>query len=77
MKQNVTIQLDKAVIQDAKLLAAKRSTSLSKLLAAEIRRLAAHESNYEQIRKSALARLNKGYSLGGAKVPGRDEIHSR
>jgi hypothetical protein len=77
MKQNITVQLDQAVIKDAKVVAAKRSTSLSKLLAGEIQRIAAQEADYELNKKSALAKLNKGYSLGGAKMPSREEIYSR
>ena len=77
MKQNITVQLDQSVIQDAKIMAAKKATSLSKYLAAEIQRIAAQESNYEQTKKTALARLNKGYALGGAKMPRREDIYSR
>jgi hypothetical protein len=77
MKQNITVQLDQAVIKDAKVVAARRSTSLSKLLAGEIQRIAAQESDYEQSKKSALARLHKSYSLGGVKMPPREELYSR
>jgi hypothetical protein len=77
MKQNITVQLDQAVIRDAKVVAARRSTSLSKFLAEEIRQIAAQESNYERNKNLALARLRKGYDLGGAKMPSRDEIHAR
>jgi hypothetical protein len=77
MKQNITVQLDQSVIRDAKIMAARRATSLSKYLAAEIQRIAAQESNYEQAKKAALARLNKGYALGGAKMPRREDIYSR
>lgn len=41
MQQNITVQLEKSVIRDAKILAARRLTSLSQLLADEIRQLAA------------------------------------
>jgi hypothetical protein len=77
MKQNITVQLEKSVIHDAKILAARRSTSLSQLLANEIRQLAAQESNYERNKQSALARLHKGYALGGAKAPNREELYDR
>ena len=77
MKQNITVQLDQAVIKDAKIVAAKHATSLSKLLAGEIQRIAAQESKYDQNKKSALARLQKGYALGGEIMPSRDEIYDR
>ena len=76
MNQNVTVQLDQAVIRDAKILAAKRSTSLSRFLGDQIRGIAAQESDYERSKKQALARLDKGYSLGGGKMPKREEIYS-
>jgi hypothetical protein len=77
MKQNITVQLDKTVIQDAKIVATRRSTSLSQLLTDEIRRIATQESEYDQNKKLALARLHQGYALGGAKMPNREEIYSK
>lgn len=76
MKQNITVQLDKAVIKNAKVVAARRSTSLSKFLAEEVMRIASQESDYNKNRKSALARLDRGYNLGG-KMPSREEIYQR
>ena len=77
MKQNVTVQLDQAIIREAKVLAAKRSSSLSKFLSDQIQLIAAQESDYELNKKQALARLDKGYSLGGGKFPKREELYSR
>ena len=77
MKQNITVQLDKSVIKDAKVIAAKRSTSLSKFLADEIKKIASQESTYDKDKTLALARLSKGYSLGGAKLPNRTELYTR
>jgi hypothetical protein len=76
MKQNITVQLDKTVIKNAKVVAARRSSSLSKFLAEEIIRIASQESDYNKNRKSALARLDRGYHLGG-KMPSREEIYQR
>jgi hypothetical protein len=77
MKQNITIQLDKTVIKEAKVIAAKRSTSLSKFLAEEIRKLASQESTYDKDKKLAITRLQNGYSLGGDKLPKREELYTR
>jgi len=77
MKQNLTVQLDQSVIRDAKVLAAKRSSSLSKFLSDQIQLIAAQESDYERNKKLALARLDKGYSLGGGKMPKREELYNR
>ena len=77
MKQNITVQLDQAIIKEAKVVAAKRSTSLSKLLANEISKLASQDSTYDKDRKIAINRLQKGYSLGGVKLPKREELYTR
>jgi hypothetical protein len=77
MKQNITVQLDKSVIKEAKVIAAKRSTSLSKFLAEEIRKLASQESTYDKDKKLAIKRLQSGYSLGGSKLPKREELYKR
>jgi hypothetical protein len=77
MKQNITVQLDQTVIKEAKVIAAKRSTSLSKFLAAEISKIASQESTYDKDKKLAIMRLQKGYSLGGAKLPKREELYTR
>jgi len=77
MKQNITVQLDQSIIRDAKVLAAKRSSSLSKFLSDQIQLIAAQESDYEHNKKLALARLDRGYSLGGGKTPKREELYNR
>lgn len=77
MKQNITVQLEKTVIKDAKVIAARQSTSLSKLLADEIRKIASQESTYDNDKKLAIKRLQKGYSLGGSKLPKREELYTR
>ena len=77
MKRNLTIQLDETTINDARVVAARRSKSISSLVSEEIRRAAARETGYEKVKKSALARLSKGYDLGGGILPKRDEIYDR
>ena len=77
MKQNITVQLDQTVIKEAKVIAAKRSTSLSKFLADEITKIAAQESTYDNDKKLAIMRLENGYSLGGDKLLKREELYTR
>ena len=48
MKRNLTVQLDDDVIRRAKVLAAKRGTSVSGLVAAELDRLVAEDERYEE-----------------------------
>lgn len=76
-KQNLTVSLSPATIQKAKILAARRSTSISGLLAEQIEVLVGAEEEYERAERAALALLEKGFHLGGIISAGRDELHER
>jgi hypothetical protein len=76
-KQNITISLSRDVIKKAKILAAKRETSISGLLAQEIEMLIGNEEAYERAERQALALLDRGFHMGGGKVASRDELHER
>ncbi len=77
MKQNITLALDKEVVRKAKVLAAERSTSLSRLLAGEIERIVGERDRYEKAKAAAIAELRRGYHLGGGPLPRRDEVYDR
>ena len=76
-KQNVTVSLTPQTIQKAKVLAAKRSTSISGLLAEQIDVLVGTEEAYEQAKRTALALLEKGFHMGGVISVSRAELHER
>jgi hypothetical protein len=76
-KQNVTISLDRQTIQKAKIVAAKRSTSISGLLAHQIEILVGEEEAYERAERHAMALLNQGFHLGGRIHASREELHER
>ena len=76
-KQNVTISLSRSILKKAKILAARRETSISGLLAQEIESLVGEEEAYERAERQALALLNKGFHLGGVIRATRDELHER
>jgi hypothetical protein len=76
-KQNVTISLERKTIQKAKILAARRSTSISGLLAHQIEVLVGEEEAYERAEKQAMSLLDQGFHLGGVIPVGRDELHER
>jgi hypothetical protein len=76
-KQNVTISLSRGVLKKAKILAARRETSISGLLAQEIEFLVGEEEAYERAERQALALLEKGFHMGGVIRAGRDELHER
>ena len=77
MKRNLTVQLDEDTVAKAKVLAAKRSTSVSKLVAHEIHRLVGEDDAYQRAKSTALAQLDRGFHLGGDDLPDRDTLHER
>lgn len=77
MKRNLTVQLDEDVIAKARVLAARRATSVSRLVADEITRLVADDDRYRRARATALGHLERGVHLGGGPLPDRDELHER
>jgi len=78
MNQNLTVRLESDTIRKAKVLAAKRSTSVSRLVADEIDRLVREDEAYEQARVEALAELESGYDLGSrGHLPLREEAYDR
>jgi predicted transcriptional regulator len=76
-KQNVTISLSPETIRKAKVLAARRSTSISGLLAEQIESLVGTEQAYTRSERAALALLEQGLHLGGVITASRDELHER
>jgi hypothetical protein len=76
-KQNVTISLSKQVLKKAKILAARRETSISGLLAQEITTLVDNEDAYERAERQALSLLDQGFHLGGVIRASREDWHDR
>jgi HSP90 family molecular chaperone len=76
-KQNLTVSLTRNTLQKARVLAARRSTSISKLLAEQIESLVGEEEAYEQAMREALALMKKGFHLGGKHTLDRDGLHER
>ena len=76
-KQNVTISLSKQVLKKARILAARRETSISGLLAQEIESLVGNEDTYERAERQALLLLDQGFHLGGVIRASRDDLHER
>ena len=72
----MTLQLDDEVVRQAKVLAARRGTSLSALLAQQVCALAAADDRYEQARQRALAALDNVTDHGGVSWS-RQELYDR
>jgi predicted DNA-binding protein len=77
MKQNITIALDKETIRKAKVLAAERGSSVSRVVSEEIEKLVGERDRYQTAKAGAIAELRRGYRLGGGPLPRRDEIYER
>jgi hypothetical protein len=77
--QNITLSLPEEDLREARVLAARRGTSVSQLLAHELRQLVERETGYEAARERSLARLHDGLDLGtnGRPTWSRDELHDR
>ena len=76
-KQNVTISVSPEIVRKARILAAKRSTSISALLAEQIETMIGEEEVWDRSQQSALALLEHGFHLGGQAPVSRDELHER
>lgn len=77
MKRNITIQLEASTIKKARVVAAKRSTSLSRLVAQEIERAANQQDDYARAEVVTLNYLAHPFHLGGAVLPSRESLHER
>ncbi|MBW3589850.1 MAG: hypothetical protein KY429_10565 [Actinobacteria bacterium] len=64
-KRKITVELDDEVIRKAKVIAAKRGTSLSQLIAMELEDLIEGEFRYEAARERALKALANAKPRGG------------
>ncbi len=76
-KQNVTISLSREVLKKARILAARRETSISGLLAQELEFLVGDDEAYEAARRQATALLDKGFHMGGKIRARREDLHER
>src|SRR5260370_40970776 len=77
--RNITLSPPEEDLQRAKIIAIRRGTSLSQLLARMIKELADQETGYAGARARSLARLEEGRDLGteGRVRWSRDELHDR
>ena len=76
-KQNITVAIEPALLKQARALAARRGTSISALLADELRRLVATDRTYESARRKALAMMRTGIGMESGRMEDRNEIHDR
>jgi len=77
MKTNITLKIDRDLLQEAKVLAARRGSSVSRLLADVLEEMIRRDKAYDSARRRALARLDKGFNLDWSPPDSRDEPHER
>ena len=65
------------MLRKAKVLAARRETSISRLLAQEIESLVGEDEAYERAERQATALLDRGFHMGGRTRASRGELHER
>ena len=74
---NITVKVNATLARDAKVLAARRGTSLSRLVADQLESLVHDDQAYAAARRRALRRLKRGYDLGWKAPADRAELHDR
>ncbi len=74
-KTNLTLQLETDVIRRARVLAARRGTSVSALVARELTALVAREDRYEDARRRAIELMAAAKPRGGRSWT-RDDIYT-
>ena len=77
--QNITLSLPEEDIREARVLAARRGTSVSQFLARVLREAVERETGYDKAKERSLAVLRDGLNLGtnGRVTWSRDELHER
>jgi hypothetical protein len=75
--RNITLAIDEETLREARVLAAERGLSVSAFLRRELAGLVERQRGYTKARESAVRRLRRGQSLGGGKLPSREDLHDR
>lgn len=77
MRQNITISLDVALLREAKVIAAQRNTSISRLLADELEAKVRRERDYQCAKRAALELMKNRQVPIDIKPLTRDQSHER
>lgn len=77
--RNITVSLPEEVLEEAKVIAVRRRTSVSALLRGMLDDLVAQETGYRQAERRFLELLDEGHNMGmnGRISWTRDETHER
>ncbi len=77
MKTNITLKLDRDLLRKAKILAAEKETSVSRLVSEQLERAVRDSEGYDQAKRRALARMKRASHLGYTPPASRDEFYER
>ncbi len=77
MKRNLTLKLDEEMVREARVIAARRGTSISALVTELLEARVREEAGYVRAHKRAVARLKKAYRFDWSPPASRDELHER
>lgn len=77
MKKNVTITLEEEVARWARVRAAERNTSVSRLVGELLREFMLEEESYDSAMRQYLSREPAPLRQPGSGYPKRDELHDR
>jgi HSP90 family molecular chaperone len=77
--QNITLSIPKEVLVKIKVIAARRQTSVSRMLTQMLERMVQQEDAYERASRRHAHWLEEGVDLGtrGEISTGREELHER
>ena len=76
-KTNLTLSIDTSLVREAKVLAARRGTSVSRLMSQNLEELVRSDRAYEAARRRAMARLGRGFDLEWSRPSSRQELYER
>jgi len=76
MKTNITIRIDADLAQEARVLAARRGVSLSRMVAEELGNLVARDERYEKACRQAQKDLREAPPLEYRPIS-RESLHAR
>jgi hypothetical protein len=76
-RTNITLSVDSELLREARILAAREGTSVSRLLADRLEEIIRRNKDYETAKRRALARLRTGFRLESTPPPSRDALNER
>lgn len=78
MKKNITLSINSELLQQVKIIAAKRGQSVSQIIRDFMVDLTKTESSFAKAKKQATLHLNEGLEFdSGPYYKTRDELHER